>query len=75
MKTQELLEYIQDALQRDETLEPTMHLSDVEEWDSLAIISLITLYDGFGIKLSGNTLRECKSVGDLITLAKEKLED
>lgn len=75
MTTQELLEQIKDAIQRDEALSLDMSLEDIEEWDSLAIISLITLYDSFGIKLSGNTLRECKNISDLIALAKDKIED
>ena len=75
MKKDELLEKIKDAIQRDESLHIDMKLCDIEEWDSLAIISLITLYDDFGIHLNGNTLKSCKSVGDLINLAKEVLED
>lgn len=75
MTKQELLENIKDALQREEELRLDMSLSEIEEWDSLAIISLITLYDSFEIKLSGNTLRNCKNVSDLIKLAKDKLED
>ena len=74
MKTQELLEQIQDAIQRDTALDLNMKLDEIEEWDSLAIISLITLYDGFGINLNGNTLRECKKVSDIVNLAKDKLE-
>lgn len=75
MKTQELLEQIQDAIQRDTALELNMTLDEVEEWDSLAIISLIALYDSFGISLNGSTLRECKKVSDIVNLAKDKLED
>lgn len=75
MKKKELLEHIKDALQREDEIKLDMPLSEIEEWDSLAIISLITLYDSFEIKLSGNTLRKCKNISDLIKLAKDKLED
>ena len=75
MTRQELLEQIADALQRDEALEENMLLSDIEEYDSLGIISPITLYDGFGIALTGSALRECESVKDLVILAKDVLQD
>lgn len=75
MTQQELLTYIQDALQRDDELKVEMNLQDLEEWDSLAIVSLISLYDThFGISVTGNTLRGCQKVGDLITIVKEKLQ-
>ncbi|WP_086282815.1 MULTISPECIES: acyl carrier protein [Campylobacter] len=70
----ELLERIQDALQRDEKLDFNMKLDDIEEWDSLAIVSIISLYDGLFKKIiTGNDLRECKTVEDVVNLAKEHL--
>ena len=57
MTQQELLTHIQDALQRDEGLTPEMNLQELEEWDSLAIVSLISLYDTYsGISVTGNVL-------------------
>ncbi|RDU66512.1 acyl carrier protein [Helicobacter didelphidarum] len=75
MTKQAFLESLKDALQRDEDLSEDMALEDIEEWDSLSIISLISLYDSlFGITLSGNTLKNCKGVSDLIKLANGKIE-
>lgn len=75
MTQQELLTYIQDALQRDDELKVEMNLQELEEWDSLAIVSLISLYDTyFGISVTGNVLRECQKVSDLIAIAENKLE-
>lgn len=75
MTQQELLAHIQDALQRDEAITPELKLEEIEEWDSLAIVSLISLYDTyFSITVTGNTLRECQSVKDLIALVEDKLE-
>lgn len=73
MTKQELLDSIADALQRDEALSEDMLLENIEEYDSLGIISLITLYDSFGISISGNDLRQCKSIKDLLHLAKDVL--
>lgn len=75
MTQQELLVHIQDALQRDEELRLEMNLQELEEWDSLAIVSLISLYDTyFGISVTGNTLRECQKVSDLVAIVQEKLQ-
>ena len=41
----ELLEEIKITLQREEGLSSDTKLKDIEEWDSLAYISIISLYD------------------------------
>lgn len=70
MTQKELLNHLADAMQRDEELKPEMLLNELEEWDSLAIVSMISLYDQlFSLKVTGNTLREAKSVQDLLNLA------
>lgn len=75
MTQQELLTHIQDALQRDEKLSLELKLHEIEEWDSLAIVSLISLYDTyFGISVTGNTLRECQKVSDLVAIVQDKLQ-
>lgn len=74
MTQQEFLSHIQDALQRDEELTPSMRLDMIEEWDSLAIVSMISLYDTlFGISVTGNALRECHTIQDLINIAQGKV--
>lgn len=71
MTQQELLNHIKDAIQRDEELSADMALEELEEWDSLAIVSMISLYDSlFSLTVTGNDLRECKKVEDLIQIAK-----
>lgn len=75
MTQEEFLAHLADAMQRDEVLTPQMNLDSIDEWDSLAIVSLITLYESlFRIQLTGNTLKNCKSVEDLIQLAKDHLQ-
>jgi len=70
----ELLEEINEALQRDEDISYEMKLEDIEEWDSLANISMISLYDQlFGIIVTADKLKECQTVNDLIELVSDKL--
>lgn len=76
MKKEELLNEIQDMLQRDDALDEDMELNSIEEWDSLAIISTVSLYDElFSVVLKSNEIKNCKKVSDLINLVADKLED
>ncbi len=71
----ELLEEIKETLQRDEYLTVDMKLEDVEEWDSLANISMISLYDElFETIVTANVLKSCNTVDDLINLVSDKLD-
>lgn len=71
----ELLEEIKETLQRDEEISFEMKLEDIEEWDSLANISMISLYDQlFEIVVTADKLKECKTVNDLIELVSDKLD-
>lgn len=74
MTQQELLKHIQDTLQMDGNLDLSTKLQEIEEWDSLAIVSMINLYDTFfSITVTGNQLRECQRVQDLVAIVQDKL--
>lgn len=76
MTQNELLEHIADALQRDGILELDMNLDSIEEWDSLAIISIIALFDNlFNVEVTGNMLSKCKSVKDVIAIVSNHIKD
>lgn len=51
------------------TLTPETQLSDVEEWDSIALISFIALMDDeFDKVIKGSVIKSQKTVADLIAL-------
>jgi acyl carrier protein len=63
----EVLELDPGTLHGDELLE------DLENWDSLAVISYIALVDEqFGVVIEGEALVKAKSVADLYTLAVQR---
>lgn len=63
----EVLELDAGTLQGDEKLE------DVENWDSLAVISYIALVDEqFGVVVDSEHLMQAKTVADLYNLAAQK---
>ena len=76
MRTPDFLKLLDSALDLPEgTLTGTETLSDIPEWDSLAVISFIALVDEqFNVILEGEKLAEAKSVADLLALLHGQLE-
>ncbi|EAI4080536.1 acyl carrier protein [Campylobacter jejuni] len=76
MTKQEFLEKLADALQLDYTLEAEQKLEDIEEYDSLGLLSVSSLYSKlFDLEIEGMVLKSCKSVQDLINLAKDHIKE
>ncbi len=70
-----LLEELRDALQREDDLTFDMELEAIEEWDSLATLSVLTLYDEiFGEIVDEADLENCITVDDLINIVLPKKE-
>ncbi len=70
MSPQEFNLLLDDMLELDPgTITGTEQLADLENWDSLAVISFIALADEhFGTLVEGRKLTAAKTVGDLYTL-------
>lgn len=70
MTEQEKITLIEETLELDEgTLSADTVLSDVEEYDSMAKLSLIVMMDDeFGVKLTGETIKGFKTVADILNL-------
>lgn len=48
-------------------------LADLAEWDSLAVISTISMFDlEYQVKATGADVQKCRTVGDLATLVEKK---
>jgi len=51
------------------TVKGTEQLTELEGWDSLAVVSFIAVVDEhFGVTLSAEKLQKCRSVDDLVSL-------
>lgn len=70
MKEQEKLQKLEELLDLEEgTLNAGCALSDIEEWDSIAHLSLILLLEeDYGREISGNELRALKTVQEILDL-------
>ena len=74
MNQSELLVEIQNALQCEEPLLAEMLLGEVEEFDSLGLITVISLYDElFNVMLSETDFENMEQVSDLISPIYDKL--
>lgn len=68
MDKQKKLALLEDMFEMDDgTLNGETRLEDLDEWDSLAKLSLIVLMDDeFGKKLSGSEIKEFVTIGDIL---------
>jgi len=64
---QEFIEKLSEIL--DVEVNENTDLRELEEWDSLAMLGVLALYDELGIELDINEMDEFKSVKDLLKKA------
>ncbi len=77
MNKQEFLNALEEILELDNnTLKGDEVLMDLEQWDSLAFLSVIAMADEtFNIVIQGDKLEEINTIGDLVNLVAERLTD
>ena len=70
MTEREKLAMLEDMLELDEdTLTVDTALDDIDEYDSMAKLSLIVLMeDEFDVKLTGDMIKAFETVGDIVKL-------
>ena len=70
MSDREKLALLEDMLELDEgDLTIDKALDDIDEYDSMAKLSLIVLMeDEFGVKLTGDVIKGFETVGDIVAL-------
>lgn len=68
MTTQDKIKLLEDAFELDEnTLKEETLLTDIAEYDSMAKLTLIVLFDDeFNKKLSGEQIKAFKTVKDIL---------
>lgn len=72
MEIKEFIEKFAEAVEIEnvENLNAETDYRQLNEWSSLAALSVIAMYDEeFDKTVNGNMLRECKTIGDLAKLA------
>lgn len=70
MNKQEFIEQLVDILQLETELSETTNLKDLEEWDSMAYLGVMSLFDmEFGKNISTSEMKSISTVNDLVQLA------
>ncbi len=70
MTNQEKLQLLEEIMELDEgTLKEDMLLSDIDEWDSISLLSFMAMMDEkFSKNITGSEVKIQKTVGDLMSL-------
>lgn len=70
MDVKKKLNKLEDLLEIDQnTLTEDTELASLEEWDSVAILSLIVmLEDDFDKQVKGTVIKDCRTVSDILQL-------
>lgn len=75
MTRTELIAKIEETLQTEQALTSETNLDSIEEWDSLGVISIISLYDQlFSMTIRAEVIESCSTVEDLIQLVSSNIE-
>lgn len=74
MKKEEFIELLIDTIDTEDEISEDSLLDEIEEYDSIAVLSLMSMYDDIGVKVSPNDFTKLKTIQDLITLAGDNIE-
>lgn len=70
MNKEQFLEELTDVLQLEETINESTNLKELEEWDSMAHLGVISMFDiEFSKNITNAELKDIETVSDLIALA------
>jgi acyl carrier protein len=68
------LELFAEIIEAEETLDLGMVLSDLDGWDSLAILSMISMVeDEFGVVIGQKDLKSMVTIGDIFNFINKSL--
>lgn len=74
MTTEEFIKKLVDVMDTEEEINLSTKLADVEDWDSLSMVSFFSFCNStLGIKLAPEQIKSAQTVEDLFKLAGGKL--
>ena len=73
MLRNEFLNIIKDSVDIEVDVDETSVLEDIEEWDSLAAVTVLALFKKhLALNVPAESLKKCKTMGDVLDLGQEK---
>jgi acyl carrier protein len=74
MKKEEFIELLIETIDTEDEINENTLLDDIEEYDSIAVLSLMSMYDDIKVKVSPKDFIELKTIQDLINLVGDSIE-
>ena len=74
MTEQEFFTRVQETLELDQPVDRQTSLEDLEEFDSLGILNLMTLFDELGIDADQSDFADAKIGADLLNMASDAVD-
>jgi acyl carrier protein len=68
MNVKELLIIVAEALEYEDELCLDQNIEDIEEWDSIGVLSIVSMMDDLNISVNLDDLEEIKTVEDFVKL-------
>lgn len=75
MNRAEFIAEIASTLESTEPLTGAKVLADIPDYDSLAILNLLSLYDGLNVTTNPEEISKAETVDDLVAIAGSALSD
>ena len=69
MTQEEFLARLSEEIQLDRALHVNEMLCDIPEWDSLAMLGALSVFDEVGASVEIDELESCKSIKDILNKA------
>jgi acyl carrier protein len=74
MTKEEFIDLLIETIDTEDEINENTLLDEIEEYDSIAILSLMSMYDDIGVRVNPKDFVELKTIQDLINLAGNKIE-
>jgi acyl carrier protein len=68
MKLEDFLKLVTDVLECEETIVLTDKVRDIEGWDSLGVLSIVSMLDGLGMPVPLEKFADIVTVQDFVAL-------
>ena len=68
MTVKELLTIVAEALDYEDELRLDQNIEDIEEWDSLGVLSIVSMMDDLSISINLDDLEEIRTVEEFVKL-------
>jgi hypothetical protein len=69
MTQDDFLVLLQKEIQRENALHVNDLLEDIPEWDSMAMLVALNVFDEIGVEVDIDDLEKCKSIKDILQKA------